>query len=125
MTTVIDPNGTAIPVFNRSGTSIISLVGNQASTPTPINTVSEATIVLLSRGQNVGDENFILTGSVDVGDVIEAYGADGHIFQIYLPSGETLVNTFVGPIPTGSGSNYQSVRLRRVDSTHWAAIQSS
>ena len=111
MTTVIDPTRTPIPVYNRSGTTIVEVSGG--SSPTPIPHISGTTIVLLdmSTGNKVE-----LPANAEIGDTIEVYRTSGSPGDAYTPTGETFVR--------GSNVEYFDGIYRKVSDTQWAPIVS-
>lgn len=117
MTTVVDPGGTPVLVYNRSGTTIVEVVGG--STPTPIPHVSCWTVALVTN--TVGNDKVELPSNAEIGDVVEVYpiagGPDG---EVALPSGDSFF-TYGGSssLPPEAG-----VIFRKVTSTKWAAIRS-
>ena len=123
MVTVVDPLGTPVPVYNRSGTAIVELPGGLVGAPTLIPTVSKETIVNVTYIDLVNDGRyFILPDDVDVGDVIEVYTSVGAAPQIFPPSGETFLDGGAGAISVSGAHN--SIRFRRVTSTGWGVLQS-
>lgn len=123
MTTVLDPLGTPSPSYNRSGTTIIGLVGGTHGSPTPIPLVSGITIVIVTP--DVSNNNTVeLPIGADVGDVVEVYpetqGTGGKGYNAVPPSGETVG----GGAVTGASGIF-GVILRKVSSTDWRGITSA
>lgn len=124
MVTVVDPLGTPVPVYNRSGTAIIELPAGLSVSPTPIPAIAEITVVIVNYIDAVNDGRYlILPDDADVGDVIEVYENANSSPSIYPPSGETFINGASGPLSIGG--NLNGVMFRRVTSTHWSALQST
>ena len=147
MTTVIDPTGTPTIVYNRSGTTIVGLVGGDSLYKNPgpfvpignegvdIPRLSETTILLATittthdGSGNVSGWNsvFRLPSAADIGDVVEVYlvstdGANGP--AIFPQVGEQIL-----PKPVSDGTNPAAVsnassecRFRKISSTTWVAI---
>lgn len=114
MTTVVDPTGTPAPVYNKSGTTIVSVEAGHAPPPSgppvpePIPHQSERTISVVDLTNN--EENAVeLPSGADVGDVVEVYHSGETLLQVMAPSGET--------IDTTSGALF-----RKTDATTWRRI---
>jgi hypothetical protein len=150
MTTIIDPTGTPTIVYNRSGTTIVSLVGGF----TPINTpgspngnagvdiprLSETTIALITTntvhdagGVNISGRNEVVRLPIaDIGDVVEIYlvSADNQSGgpAVFPQIGEQVLSIGEpgGAISDGTNPSAMSFistgRFRKVSSTIWVAI---
>lgn len=94
MTTVIDPAGTPVPVYNRSGTTIVEITAT-AATPTPVYPIAAASghtvaLVDVPNPGGFGPPDIELPGGADTGDVVEAY-VTGASVNFVAASGDTLV----------------------------------
>jgi len=145
MTTVVDPLGTPVPIYNRSGAAIISMVGGATSGSTvgsgvgddasPIARVSQATIVLVIT--SVVDSHHLvlvrLPDDADIGDVAEVYKdpTSGPSNPIVFPN----VGEAIGTLPASTGSNSEAgiqlpsgaalvggIFFRKVSSILWMPI---
>lgn len=126
MTTVVDPNGTPVPIYNRSGKVVLPpMYCGPENEPTAMPSVAEVTIVtVIPKVPSDGDRHIrlpALSDGVDIGDVIEVYGVDIAPF-IFPPDGEAYLGDGTGAITLNTARN--SIRFRRVDSSHWAVLQS-
>lgn len=112
MTTVVDPLGTPAPVYNRSGTAIVSVTAND-TTPPSIPRVSGWTVALVATGQD--DRAVKLPSGADIGDVVEVYVATGTAFQasVHPPSSETIHGSST-PADVSSGRLF-----RKTGSSDW------
>lgn len=123
MTTVSDPLGTPVPSYNRSGTTIIGLVGGTHGAPTPIPLVSGTTVVIVAPDMSNNNTVELPTGA-DVGDVVEVYpetqGSGGKAFYVVPPSGETI-----GGGAVSGESGLYGIVLRKISSTDWRGIMSA
>jgi hypothetical protein len=145
MTTIIDPTGTPTIVYNRSGTTIVSLLGgltpNKTGGFSPIGNegvdiprLSETTVLLATTntvfdGPNVSGRNevFRLPSGADVGDIVEIYlvsNDSGSGPMIFPQIGEQIL-----PKPVSDGTNPAAVsnassecRFRKISSTTWVVI---
>lgn len=143
MTTVIDPTGTPTIVYNRSGTTIVSLLGGfRASATDPIGNdgvdiprLSETTVLLATTttvhdGGSISGWNMVFRLPIaDIGDVVEAYlvSNDGAGSPVIFPQiGEAIL-----PNPVSDGTNASAriavdttvgSRLRKISSTTWVVI---
>lgn len=112
MTTVVDPGGTPIPVYNKSGTTIVTVVGSTSGSPTVIPTFSGWTVAVTTSGS--GDA-YRLPATADIGDVVELHAADTNAQDLYAPSGETIR----GQASIGLSSLGNSGIFRKFSSTQW------
>jgi hypothetical protein len=125
MTTVIDPAGTPIPVFNKNGATIVSVTpnGTVRSGATEIPNLSGLTIALVDP--DASNTAVKLPSNGDIGDVIEVYClSDSHDVKIYSPdsqyigAGASAVN---GDAFTGG---FKAAVFRRIAADRWAIIRS-
>ncbi len=119
MTTVVDPSGIPIPVYNRSGQTVdFFAVTGGTSVITPITSFSQNTICVCTvTGSGTPlTEGLELPASADIGDVVQVCqdAAFSRQFTIYAPTGETI-NTYPSS-PVG-----QSQRFIKVSPTSWVA----
>ena len=97
MTTIIDPLGTPVVIFNRGGTAIVSFTAvRQAGSPPPadpIPNVAGHIIAYIEADDNsIGQPWVSLPSGSDVGDICEVYAnslGTGDL-SVFAPSGETL-----------------------------------
>jgi len=146
MTTVIDPLGTPSVIFNRSGTSIMTIAAGLVTSPTAndapeIPSVCGHMIVLVSTIFRQGlDDSFVirLPADAEIGDGIEVYPQAATAIPLALPA-KVLVpvgNTLYNPtLPTAVGQNNDpgyhvsagggtapGVLFRKVSSTNWQLV---
>lgn len=124
MVTVVDPLGTPVPVYNRSGTVVlVPLHAGSEMSPTEIPSLAGVTIATLVAEVPAGFLRHYRLPSVgvEVGDVIELYGV-GFSGSILPPDGEAYLDGTTGAITLSNSRN--SAMFRRVDSTHWAILLS-
>lgn len=114
MTTVIDPGGTPVPVYNRSGTTIVQLAGDHPSTPTVIPAISGWTVVITITG--AGGDSYRLPAGAEIGDIVELHAADANAQDLFAPSGETIR----GQSSIGLSSMGGSGLFRKFSATQWA-----
>lgn len=117
MTTVIDPAGTPVPVFNRTGIAVVDMaIDIGPSEPiVPIPHFAGTTIARVTA-TDVGDPDdggVELPASAEIGDKVEIAQMSGSAnFRVYAPAGETI-----------DGSPWANVGvflwLRKIGSTDW------
>lgn len=152
MTTVLNPSGTPTITYNRSGTTIVSLIGGSTllQNPTPyvpvgndgvdIPRLSEVTVLLATVTTNhdgSGNKSgwnsvFRLPPDADIGDVVEAYlvstdGADGPTFfpqtgEEILPPGVVSDGTNNSAASTVALGPHGGCRFLKVSSSTWVVI---
>jgi hypothetical protein len=115
MTTVVDPLGTPIPSYNKSGITVVHISGSSSDSPTPVVSVSGTTIVMVS---STNGPNVLLPESSDIGDVLELYSADGAQVSAFAPSGVT-VN---GSQSAASAFSSRGVVFRKTSATNWQVL---
>jgi len=134
MTTVVDPLGTPAPVYNRSGTVILTVVpgaitsgdtqadaiGNDG---TVIPAVAQTTVAMVLTS-HPSSWNVVVTLSADaeIGDVVEVYPTPGSVtgVQVFPPVGQSISGNAAS---TGTNKNVQfgvsiGVAYRKVSSSH-------
>jgi len=101
MTTVVDPSGSPVVIFNRSGTAIVTVTagGTSQGTATAIPRVCGITVAVATYGAMTS--NLRLPDDAEVGDCVEVHmEGDGPAVQVYPESGATIngnsANTSVG-----------------------------
>jgi hypothetical protein len=120
MTTVVDPSGTPVPVFNRSGVTIVSVsaTGTTQGAAAAISAASGQTIALVTISEN--NTAVKLPSTADIGDLVEVYAFGGTV-KVFPSSGETL----------NGNSNAQDVQdvygrlFRKVSATAWKPLGSA
>jgi len=136
MTTVVSPASSPIPVYNRSGETIVSLTGGNVSSGNPIGNdgvsiprYSGRTVALMTPQS--GADGFVgvvvLPSDAEIGDVVE-------VFCVAESSGSGMVAVFppvsssIGVLSASTGtdsSSYSAVQIgqgriyRLVSSTNW------
>jgi hypothetical protein len=115
MTTVVNPNGTPAPVYNRSGITIETVAGAAQASPTLVNVEAGTTVILVT---SAGGSWVQIPAGLEIGSVIEVYKAtysDSATTQ--LSGGETFVQ--------GNTGNWAgTVIARKTSSSHWHIISS-
>lgn len=107
MTTIIDPLGNPVIVYNRDGTALIEMDAPSSST-TDIPRVSGHTIAVVTV-VGTGNAEVRLPADAEVGDVVEIYNtSDPWSPIIRAPTGETISTT--NPDPTVSEQRGKLVR---------------
>jgi hypothetical protein len=113
MATIIDPAGTPVPVYNKSGKTVypVTAAGTTSGAATQLTHYSELDIVLVTVPDNM-DTGIKMPSGTDIGDRIEFYLVGGVYSPVIYPaSGETF---------NGSSSPMTGVAsLRKVSSTDW------
>jgi hypothetical protein len=136
MTTVVDPAGTPVPVYNRSGTTIVSVSGGLRSEGigdegTPIPRSSGYTVALAGMPDNTHNV-FKLPSGAEIGDVVELHAIPatgvGQGVMLFPPNGESVNRQAAS---TGTNDNTvagtsvtpdQGRVFRKVSSTNWRAV---
>ena len=118
MTTIIDPVDVPVPVYNRSGVTIVEMQADHHSdnppptSATPIPHVSGHTIAIVT-GAFGSFQNFVQLPSAEIGDLVEIYVVGKNTFIIASPG------TTVDGQPTVSVSRGL---YRKVSATSWRTI---
>lgn len=120
MTTILNPNGTPIPAYNREGRTIETATATGSfSFATALQLIGHAqtTVVLVTQGASNG-AGVIMPSGAEIGDVFEVYGQPSQSGNVlfYAPSGETIDGV------ASSSFNLNPVKafvLRKVSSTDW------
>jgi hypothetical protein len=111
MTTVVDPFGTPVPIYNRSGATIIELTAGTASPfdPTPIIRHTGTTIALVTTISS-GDQTYVtLPDDADIGDLVEVHCMGAVAVNVLVPTG--------GPLDSVEAAPNHSVVFRKTSST--------
>jgi hypothetical protein len=117
LVTVIDPAGTPVPFYNRSGVTIVEVSGTTGSPPAPIPAFSGWTVAITTRGAGGGGwDAYELPSGAEVGDVVEVHSADGNLQDLYAPPGETIRGTSSIALAPMGGSGI----FRKYSPTQWA-----
>lgn len=94
MTTVIDPAGTPVPVFNRSGKAIVDVApaygGASVAIPNACGHVIARVTPTGSPGSGVPQVD--LPSSASIGDVVEVHPIAQTTVWVNAPSGELFLN---------------------------------
>lgn len=120
MTTVVDPSGTPIIIFNATGVAIISIASpNTPDPPATVNpTGAGVTVVMCSRIIPTGFvAGYKLSASFNVGDVVELYSDGSNSFKLFDENSNYLADigpggystkrgTVMRKIANGSGRNW-------------------
>jgi hypothetical protein len=119
MTTVVDPSGTSVPVYNRSGATITEMTAGTTSpfSPAPIVRYTGLTIALVTAISS-GDQTYItLPDDADVGDLVEVHCMSATGVNVLVPTG--------GPLDIVGVATNHSVVFRKIsetDSRPWRQI---
>lgn len=125
MTTIIDPAGTPIPVYNRDGVTVVDIApdAGSPSTPTPVPHVSKGTICRVTPVRPVPNQGnnpiVVLPGNAEIGDWVELHGIPGEEalgFNVVAASGEAINQT--SPV---SGNSGEALFFRKIDTALWGA----
>src|SRR5262245_45084839 len=119
MTTVLDPGGTPVPVYNQSGTTIDTITANGMTqgTATPIVRYGGTTIVLVHI--TAGDAAVLLPANAEIGDLFEVYCDDINLaVRLFAPGSDTFLSSG-GNVVAASAWGY---RVRKVGPSLWVAI---
>lgn len=125
MTTVVDPGGAPIPVYNRSGMTIdtITPTGVTQGTAAPIATYASHTVLVAFSAMG-GGLAVLLPSAAEIGDVVEIHGQANQTFDVYPESGAAIdngsANTPVSGLPAGYTPYH--IMLRKVTTTNWYVI---
>jgi hypothetical protein len=124
MTTVVDPSGTPVPVYNRGGTTIASLAaaGSTQGDAAQIQHVAGYTVVLVTVTDTA--RAIELPAGAEVGDVVEVHIAStaGTGVLIFPPNGESLLT---GNTSATVGQSSGGLLFRKVGQTSWAVSYSA
>lgn len=119
MTTVIDPAGSPIAIFNKSGTAVLDLAINVGPSEPIISiphfagkTIARISSTSIGSPENGGVE---LPAAAEIGDAVEvAYITSGSpgTLRVYAPAGETI---------DGAASQTVGgfVRFTKISGTDW------
>lgn len=124
MTTVVDPSGTPVPVYNRSGSTIVEVTAGSISPvnlQTPIPRHTGTTIALVTSTATDNAYGVELPAGCDIGDVVEIHSvsATGPGVVVYHPPDETLY----GASNTQKGVAPATARVfRKISATDWRMI---
>ena len=119
MTTVVDPLGTPVPIFNRSGTAIVRLTGaGTSSTSGPVIPAICGRVVALIDC-TAGNYASQLSPNAEIGDIAEVYVDRVSTMggEVFAPSGETI-NSQSTPSSIGISAG-GGVVFRKVSATEW------
>lgn len=118
MTTVIDPAGTPVAVFNKSGTAVIDMTistgDGQPDVAIPYfagDTIVRVNATFISGNAAVG--GVVLPEDAQIGDHVQIASVGSASFNYIAPTGETI---------DGSSSHFSLggfIWLRKIDTTDW------
>lgn len=89
MTTIVDPSGTPVPIYNRSGATIIEITGGPLSpsfNPTPIVRHTGVTIALVAANSTGDFTNVILPDDAEIGDLVEVHSIGPDPANVLIPT---------------------------------------
>ena len=112
MTTIVDPSGTPVPIYNRDGTTLSSITGDGSVAPT-IQHFSKWDIVLFTAVTGPQGNQLNMPSGTDIGDLIEVHALTAAQVVLIPASGETITGSSSGADVPGDGL------LRKVSSTDW------
>jgi hypothetical protein len=120
MTTVVDPLGTPVPYFNKSGVAVATLspIGTSRSEAAEIVLLAGCTVLLVSP--TATDQGIKLPSGGAIGDTIEVTRIGGsHSLRVYSPDSQYLAG---GDVVNGDGViNYSKAAIfRRIASDRWS-----
>lgn len=122
MTTVTDPGGTPVVIYNRDGVTIdsITAAGTNSASAAVIPRYCAHSVIIASSASGSGD-GIRLSSSSEVGDVVEIYW-DLNTGQglVYPPTGESINNA-----GSNVSSSAQRHLLRKVSATEWYSLRSA
>jgi len=140
MTTVIDPAGTPVPVYSRSGTTIVPLTAGLSPAETTsiaqvvgddgveIPSYSQTTVAVVTCSGSSGAYRVaaVLPVAAEIGDVVEVYPTGSRDARVYPPVGEAI-----GSRPASTGAEFESgvgvallsgTSFRKVSASQWMPI---
>ncbi len=127
MTAIIDPNGTPVPVYSKSGTTIQNITANGTTqgSGTVISAPSEWTVILATT--SVGNDAIVLPDSTDIGNVVEVYANGSYDVNVFPASGHSIGdNGTNAAVYSAKSTGYRGGRLfRRMTATTWQVTASS
>lgn len=121
MTTIVDPSGTPSVIYNRSGTTVVDLVGNGSTQggATSIPRSSGVTIALVDA--TAGNTSVVLPDDAQIGDVVEVYSLNdfnSSAADVFPPSGERI-NQLAQDLSIGV---YGAI-FRKLTATRWGVTK--
>jgi hypothetical protein len=124
MTTVVDPSGTPVPVYNRSGVTIVAITANNAGDPSQDNATaiprhSGLTVALVTCPDN-NNRAVKLPSDAEIGDVVEVYQMSSSYPAVYAESGGATI----GILNATDFINVSGGIFRKVASGRWQAVWS-
>lgn len=129
MTTVVDPAGAPIPIFNKSGTALITLAaaGTTQGAAAAIPHFAGEIVVLATVGPS--DTAIALPVDAEIGDKVEVHcitASQG--VKVFPPSGDTISEPSSGDgslMVNVSNGNRGGVVFRKMTSTNWRYVGSA
>lgn len=120
MTTIVDPLGTPVPYYNKSGTAILNMAptGTTYSTAAAIPYVCGHQIILSSPVYP--DLSLTLPVSSEVGDVVEVISITNDDTRVFAGGGDSLMGTVNGEVIVQSTTPGQ--RFVKVAPTAWYPV---
>lgn len=114
MTTVVDPLGTPVIIYNRSGVAIVEI--EAANSPVEVvPRVCGHMVVLVTTTQS--SSHVQLPSDAEIGDVVEVHLVNETHVKVFMdtPSGESII--FTGEVHHGTGCLF-----RKLSSTLWGRV---
>ena len=121
MTTIVDPNGTPIPVYNRGGVTIQTITANGTTFGSGTQVVSPSGHAVVSVITSANpDTAFILPVGADIGDVVECYPERStfdvsHLPRAFPATGDTILQGSISSLQIPQFGGF----FRKITSTDW------
>jgi hypothetical protein len=130
MTTVIDPAGSPIPVFNRSGKTIVEVTDSRdgSGSPLQLTQYSEQTyyeIAFTYPGGGVGTPKVELPSNAEIGDEIIINFTLPASMNVIAAVGETIMVDAGTTLTPSSPLSANAFRAIRRNSTSWRLLHVS
>lgn len=127
MATIIDPLGTPVVVYNKSGTALIEVSANGFSpaTATPIPYVCGHQIVMVTTlppDENGANHSVVLPVDAVIGDVVEVFQAvlgETPAPIVWVPDGESINLTVNGSVLVTVANG---IRFIKTGASSWHSI---
>ncbi len=124
MTAVIDPGGTPVVIFNRSGTALVEVMatGNSQGAAAEIPHFAGTTIVRVTPDGDPSTNRAVkLPALAEIGDIVEVYPASALTPgpKVCAPSSVYMNETLNGDVTFSLGSGF--VSFRKVEADRWVS----